>query len=592
MGAEGVCGGIANIGYWGVHVGPVPAPRDLVFSMYARTPSSFVSPSLSVYVDLMDEAFSTSFTGSPLELTIDSTVAWKKYTGTLHVSSNSTRNSSRNARLVISFQGPATLIIDFVSLLPLENIQEGERRGHINPWPFRQDLLEALKALKPAFLRFPGGCFVEGDIVANAFRWKHSVGLAEHRPGHYNLWGYWSDDGLGLFEYMHLVEELGPETEAVWVINNGVAHGDSIPTARLYDDSWVQDAVESVEFVLGDAKDTRWGAVRAAMGRSDPFSKFNYIAIGNEDCGKPYYVQNYNVFYAALKSKYPDVKLISNCELGDDAAPAHLFDWHVYTNPPNMFALRRAFDTRPTQTKQQQQQQPMVFASEYAVTEGGGWGNLVAAIAEAGFMTGLERNSGRGVVGMAAYAPLFVNVNDRPWPTNLIQFDNARWFGIPSYHVQRMFREVQGVKYVETQIVPPIGNGVEDEETLAASTTCQNEGWDGVAVKIVNFDASNSAVVHLKIVSSGVHGLCSSSGDRTHAAVMKNVKMLVLTSEHPEDENTFDDPLKVSPREVRLGNEGSSSMREVHLPPMSFGLITFDLVCEAVGDDDDMEVEA
>jgi alpha-L-arabinofuranosidase len=229
--------------------------------------------------------------------------------------------------------------------------------------------------------------------------------------------GYWSTDGLGLFEYMLLAEEL--DAAPIWVVNNGVAHGDSVPAS----DAWylVQDALDSMEFISGPANST-WGALRAAMGRLEPWS-LDYLAIGNEDCGKPFYTENYNLFFGALRSRYPHLRLISNCDMGQ-GGPTDLWDWHVYTNPRAMFDLRHTFDGRDARAGR------LVFASEYAVTDGGGWGNLVGAVAEAGFMTGLERNA--EAVPLAAYAPLFVNWNNRPWPTNMIVFDNHRWFGIPS----------------------------------------------------------------------------------------------------------------------------------------------------------------
>ena len=205
----------------------------------------------------------------------------------------------------------------------------------------------------------------------------------ETRPGHYNLWGYWSTDGLGLFEYMTLAEEL--EAEAVWVVNTGVAHGDSVPTSHVL--SLVQDALDAVEFATGSVNST-WGSVRAAMGRQTPFN-LNYLAIGNEDCGKPFYVENYNVFFGALRAKHPHLRLISNCELGDDAAPADSWDWHVYTNPQSMFDLRKVFDGRSAaadQEKQQRQTSNFVFASEYAVTDGGGWGNMIGTSSHSFFL--------------------------------------------------------------------------------------------------------------------------------------------------------------------------------------------------------------
>ena len=134
----------------------------------------------------------------------------------------------------MTFPGPATLVLDSVSLFPRASLDKAASLGHMNPWPFRADLLQMLKDLRPAFLRVPGGCYVEGDVMRNAFRWKAALGPNEARAGHMNgVWGYWSSDGLGLFEYMLLAEELG--AEPIWVVNNGVAHGDSEHCPALRD---------------------------------------------------------------------------------------------------------------------------------------------------------------------------------------------------------------------------------------------------------------------------------------------------------------------------------------------------------------------
>lgn len=376
--------------------------------------------------------------------------------------------------------------------------------------------------------------------MRNRFNWKHAIGRNEERPGHYNLWGYWSTDGLGLFEYMLLAEEL--RAEPVWVLNNGVAHGDSIPTGNM--GPLLQDALDSLEFIMGPANST-WGAVRAAMGRSEPWH-ITYVAIGNEDCGKPYYNQNYALFYGALSTAYPHLRLIANCDLGAEG-PTDIWDWHVYTNPDSMFGLRRAFDGRDPAAGH------LVFASEYAVTDGGGWGNLIGAVAEAGFMTGLERNG--AAVPLAAYAPLFVHWSDRPWPTNMIVIDNHRWFGIPSYHVQRLFRESQGVAYLATD-VQMMGLS----ETVAASATCQETECETIVIKLVNFSPTSQMVV-VKVKLDAEAG----------TAVAQRAEGVMITSDHPGDENTFEEPNKVSPKALFL--DGVSESFAVEMEPYSVNAV-------------------
>lgn len=299
----------------------------------------------------------------------------------------------------------------------------------------------------PSFMRFPGGCYVEGDWLANRFDWKAALGRVEERRGHLNgVWGYWSTDGLGLFEYMQLAEALA--AEPVWVLSAGVAHADSARGSDVW--PYVQDALDSVEFIAGGA-DTRWGAVRAGMGRRAPWN-LTYVAIGNEDCGKPYYLNNYLAIFAGLRARHPGLRLISNCDMGADA-PTDMFDWHVYTNPRDLFNRRHAFDGRdpkvvvgpehfiagkrrggcrlprlvgqlfpvtgegktlpctrrspPPPKKSDAQAGHYVFASEYAVTDGGGWGNLIGAWLRwgTGPMPSWGRQPGKGLVLDASPLP-------------------------------------------------------------------------------------------------------------------------------------------------------------------------------------------
>ncbi|KAK2080720.1 hypothetical protein QBZ16_000574 [Prototheca wickerhamii] len=468
--ADSASAGVVNHGYWGIHV---ERGAEYALSLHARAAAG--AP-VTLRVALMDSALNRTFAAARLEPVSED---WARRNATLRALETST-----SAVLVVSFDGPGSVALDVVSLFPLENVEKAAAQGDINPWPFRADLLKALKALKPGFLRFPGGCYIEGDRLANRFYWKASIGALEGRPGHLNgQWGYWSTDGLGLYEYMQLAEEL--DTEPVWVINNGVAHADSVPAADLWP--------------------LALGRPARAMGRAAPFRTITYLAIGNEDCGKPYYVANYFLFYGALRATHPQLRLISNCDMGA-GAPTDLWDWHIYTNPTDLTL----------------------------VTAGGGWGNLVGAVAEAAFMTGMERNG--QAVHMGAYAPLFVHTSNRPWPTNLIVIDNSRWFGIPSYHVQRLFRETQGAEYAATDVQRGPTYALHDD-TIAASLTCQDaRACTRMVLKIVNLSSYRQTLhVQLRNLAPG-------------AALQPEGELTYLTSAHPEDENTFDEPHKVSPK--------------------------------------------
>ncbi|KAI7845621.1 hypothetical protein COHA_000907 [Chlorella ohadii] len=539
-GAPGMPSGIVNFGYWGV---ALQRGESYTVSLYLR---SSESSSRNVTVSLVSEDLATAYANVSF---FGVGGSWRKFTGELTAAATGALPfacaftaklvrfveacSARwcqdtNARLAVLFDGPGTIQLDMVSLLPTENVRRGE--GLRNPWPFRADLLGALKALEPAFMRFPGGCYIEGDWLRNAFRWKDSIGGWEERPGHLNgVWGYWSTDGLGLFEYMLLVEEL--QTEPIWVINNGVAHGDSVRGADIM--PWVEEALDSIEFISGPA-DSKWGSLRAAMGHPEPWN-LTWMAIGNEDCGKPFYLNNYLAFFGAIRAKYPHMRLVANCDMGQDA-PTDVWDWHIYTNPTDMFNRRNEFNGRTPENSN------YVFASEYAVTDGGGWGNVIGAISEAAFMTGMERNG--DIVLLGAYAPLFVHWNNRPWPTNMIVINNHQWFGIPSYHVQQMFRQAQGTHYLATQVV------------TNPSTQVHEQG-DRVC-HLVWYLKTN-----MTLTGAGAESILSEG------------ELVFLASDHPEDENSFDEPKKIAPSSAAM--DGLSSRFTLKVEPWSLSILTLHL---------------
>ncbi|KAK9907267.1 hypothetical protein WJX75_000303 [Coccomyxa subellipsoidea] len=533
---EEIIGGISNGGYWGMSV---QAGRHYFFSAYAADPSLActtgscnigVARWMRVALESQDGRISYASTTFYIGLS-----EWQSVNATL-----SPLETDHDARLGIAFQGPGELLLDVVSLFPAENVHKGE----LNPFPFRSDLLEAVKALKPRFLRVPGGCYVEGgDWLKDRFQWKNALGSSGDRPGHLNaVWRYWSTDGLGLYEYMLLAEELG--AEPVWVVNNGVSHREDIPTAQI--GPLIEDALDAIEFITGP-EDSIWGAVRASMGHVHPWN-VTYIGIGNEDCGHPSYIGNYISFYFAIKARHPHMQLIANCPLGD-AAPTDIFDWHMYTSTGDMFAQRHVFDGMVAR------RDPYVFASEYAVLQDGGWGNLQAAVAEAAFMTGLEANS--EVVQMASYAPLFVNTNARVWSPDMIVFDSHRWYGTPSYLVQQLFSHYQGVRYLATN-VEASGAITPGNISVAASVTCQDELCTVLALKVVNV-AHSSQRVRVRMEGASLRNI-------SEAALR-----IVITGAHPQAENTFEEPLKVKPDVdwVQLCFDENDASFDLELPAVS-----------------------
>uniref|UniRef100_A0A0E0BNF3 non-reducing end alpha-L-arabinofuranosidase n=1 Tax=Oryza glumipatula TaxID=40148 RepID=A0A0E0BNF3_9ORYZ len=320
------------------------------------------------------------------------------------------------------------------------------------------------------------GCFVEGDWLRNAFRWRETIGPWEQRPGHF---------GDDIMSFSRLAEDLG--AAPIWVFNVGISHHDEVDTIII--EPFVKDVLDSLEFARGSAEST-WGSVRAAMGHPERFP-LKYVAIGNEDCGNEFYRGNYLKFYDAIRKAYPDIQMISNCDGSSRPLdhPADLYDFHVYTSAANLFIMKNKFD-RTSRIG------PKVFVSEYAVNEqrDAGKGSLLASLAEAAFLIGLEKNS--DVVQMASYAPLFVNDNDSTWNPDAIVFNSWQQYGTPSYWVQTYFRESSG------SVIHPITISSRYSDSLAASAITWQDSEDiFLRVKIVNFGPN---AVNLTISSRGL----------------------------------------------------------------------------------------
>ncbi|KAF9599343.1 hypothetical protein IFM89_036800 [Coptis chinensis] len=460
------------------------------------------------------------------------------------------KGTDHNSRLQLTMTRKGVIWFDQVSVMPVDTY-----KGH----GFRKELVEMIARLNPRFIRFPGGCFVEGEWLRNAFRWKESIGSWEERPGHFgDVWMYWTDDGLGYFEFLQvgiyglsLVYQRISE-QPVWVVNNGISHQDEVTTSSI--SPFVQEMLDSIEFARG-APNSTWGSVRAAMGRPEPFD-LRYVAIGNEDCGKPNYRGNYLKFYDALKKAYPDIKIITNCDGSSHQLdhPADMYDFHIYTSASSLFSMSRQFD-HTSRTG------PKAFVSEYAVTgNDAGTGSFLAALAEAGFLIGLEKNS--DVVEMASYAPLFVNTNDRRWNPDAIVFNSWQQFGTPSYWVQQFFTKSSGATVLNTTLQ---SNSL---ASLVASAIIWQNSQDNnkyMQIKIVNF---GSDPVSLKISVDGLE---------QNSIGLSGATKTVLTSSNLKDENSFKEPNKVVPFQSSLENAGIEM--DLALSPHSF--TSFNLLMEA-----------
>ena len=399
--------GVANDGFWGI---PVRQGEAYELSFFARGEPGFNGP-VVCSIESSDGVVYAQTKENVL------TPEWKG-----HRFSLVTRNSDPKARLVISTSNAGTFWLDMVSLFPKETWNH-------RPNGLRSDLAQMLVGLKPSFVRFPGGCWVEGDTMSLAYRWKQTINDPAERRTQHNIWQYEATHGIGYHEYLQLCEDLHAET--LFVINCGMSHKENVPLDKMPE--FVQDALDAIEYANGPANST-WGAIRARNGHAEPFN-LNYMEIGNEN-GDPAYQERYPLFYDAIKAKYPQMHLVAN-EWGGRPAnrPVEIVDEHYYSSPEFFMKNADKYDSYDRQGRK-------VYVGEYAVTQRCGQGNLRAAIGEAAFMTGLERNS--DVVVMASYAPLFANVNYKKWNPDLINFDSSRAYGLPSYYVQKMFSENRG----------------------------------------------------------------------------------------------------------------------------------------------------
>jgi alpha-L-arabinofuranosidase len=419
---NGVRVGVANSGYWGIPVWPNTTYRA---SFYARASDDFAG-ALTVSIESNDGK--NTFVAAKLDSVGKQ---WKKYQ--LQLTTKQVATSTNN-RLVISAANKGSLWFSLVSLFPptYKNRPNGNRI----------DLMEKLAGLNPAFLRFPGGNYLEGNTIEERFKWKETIGPLEDRPGHQCPWGYRSSDGMGLLEFLHWCEDLNMEPVL------GVYAGYSLrgayvkPGADL--EPYVQEALEEIEYVIGDMS-TRWGSERARHGHPEPF-KLRYVEVGNEDWfdRSGSYDGRFAQFYDAIKAKYPQLQVI--CTTAVRSRRPDMIDDHAYLSPRRMLAAVTRYHTYDRGA-------PKVFFGEWATQDGRPTPTLRAALSDAAWLTGLQKDA--DVVLMNCYAPLLVNVNRgaSQWPTNLIGYDAAHSFGSPSYYAQAMFARAWGDTNLPVRVV-------------------------------------------------------------------------------------------------------------------------------------------
>lgn len=331
-----------------------------------------------------------------------------------------------DGRFALRFDSAGELEIDYVSLFPQETF-------HNRPNGLRKDVAQFVADLKPAFMRWPGGCIVEGLTMENRVNWKNTIGKPELRKGEYNLWGYHSTNGFGYHEFLQYCEDMG--AKAMFVCNAGMScdgrNGD------YYDDNEVevliQDALDAIEYATGDARTTKWGAERAKNGHPEPFT-LDYIEVGNEN-HSAMYAKYYNRFYKRIREAYPDITIITCLPMSDQLSWIDGYDIndpHFYNFPSWYYSNTDYIDKFPREEGHK------TYVGEYACNMGVGSGNMEGALSEGAFIMGMERNS--DLVTMTSYAPLMENTKCR-MGVNLILVQNDDVIGRSSYWVERMFTD-------------------------------------------------------------------------------------------------------------------------------------------------------
>jgi alpha-L-arabinofuranosidase len=479
---------------------------------------------------------------------------WKDYKAVLVP-----KSTVAKARMRLAFFEKGITDIDVVSLFPSNTWKS-------RPGGLRADLVQLLYDLKPGFLRFPGGCIVEGRDLATRYQWKKTIGKPEERDVMINRWNtefkhrpapdYFQSFGLGFYEYFLLAEDIG--ASPLPILSCGMAC--QFNTAEMVSmdqlDPYIQDALDLIEFANGDVS-TKWGKLRADMGHAKPFG-LTMLGVGNEQWGQEY-IARYKVFAGAIKEKYPKIKIVSGAgpfpdgELFDYASRelrelnADIVDEHYYRAPEWFF-------TNVTRYDSYDRTGPRIFAGEYAAQSVAtvspkNENNWQCALSEAAFMTGLERNA--DLVNLASYAPLLAHREGWQWTPDLIWFDNLNAYGTPSYFVQKLFANNRGTH------VLPVFNG--KEKVVGQDNIYGSAVWDDKSGEVVLKLVNNSPTAQKIDVQLTGKKKFSKSGSVTE-----------LKSDLSEV-NSFEDPSKIKPVASTIEISGKTITPE--LAPYSLTVI-------------------
>jgi alpha-L-arabinofuranosidase len=484
--------GVENDGFWGI---PARPNTSYTGSFYAMTDS----PDVPVTVSLQNDqtgvvAASATVTGLTKE--------WRRFTYTLKTGAISV---SSNNHLILTIPRPATVWFNLISLFP--STYRGRPNGN------RIDIMDKLAAMQPKFLRLPGGNYLEGDHIADRFDWKKTIGPWTDRPTHQSPWRYRSSDGMGLLEFLEWCEDL--KMEPVLAVYAGYSlaqdHVDPGPALEPY----VQDALDEIEYVSGGA-DTKWGAERAKDGHPAPFL-LHYIEVGNEDQfdRSRSYDGRFAHFYHAIKQRYPGLQIIATTSV--KSVTPDVIDEHFYMSAQQSFSEAHHYDAADRSG-------PKIFVGEWATREGDPTPNLEAALADAAWLTGLERNS--DLIVMESYAPLFVNVNPggMQWATDLIGYDALSSYGSPSYWTQEMFSTHLGTEVVDCTLA--------NAPARVYASVTRDDKRRKLFVKVVNATSTNEP---LAIELSGV------------AKVAPQGTLTTMSGKTPNATNSISHPDAVKP---------------------------------------------
>ena len=480
---------------------------------------------------------------------------WKKYESGFVATKTDLKASLR-----IWFEGTGIIDIDMVSLFPGDT-WKGRPNG------LRADLVQLLADMKPGFIRFPGGCIVEGYDLKGRYQWKKTIGNIEDRQLIVNRWNtefahrltpdYYQSFGLGFYEYFQLAEDIG--AEPLPILNCGMAcQFNSAEVAELDQiDPYIQDALDLIEFANG-APDTKWGKIRTQMGHPAPFN-MKMLGIGNEQWG-PQYFERYSLFEKAIKAKYPDIKLVSGTGPGPDDelfkyAQGVLKNLNPYVVDEHYYRPPLWFRENATRYDNYDRKGYKVFAGEYAAQSQftcspDNKNNWDCALSEAAFMTGLERNA--DVVYMCSYAPLFAHVDAWQWTPDLIWFNNLTSYGTTNYYVQKLFSINKGTNVLSM---------LQDNKPLA--------GQKGLYASAAADNRTNEII--LKIVNTTDKIQNNSIELKTSKKILPKARLTVLKNPTPDGLNTIENPEAIKPVDQEITLKGKKV--ELSVAPYSFSVI-------------------